>query len=613
MTVLHLAGRYRSAHVSVLIAIFLCVFSPQVFAASNGVVQDDSDAEMRQGSTESPSPPATSNVGSIEDLFRDYSEDLSRLSATYDLIGTADEAKLVDLFDQAIKRKYTQQDRAWKSELISLISSQLAPINLNKAISLYDALTLDDAKYMLYGLMHAWASKDFEGAVEFARKQDTSIHSIALRGIVDANLSLPATTLRELGREFGDVEYVERALTARQMELDLADPDKAWASLINDPTIHREENFDRVKYVANALIDKYGVAEAEKLLDSISGPALRFGLSKSILTKIALTEPDTAFNFALDISDDVFGTLLTTVIDIWANTDPKSALARVRLLERSRVRGRLEQEIVSSWVLSDLEKFTDSFDSIPIELQDTARLSLIKQLAKNSIADAVTLLPDITDLASQEEAAISIVDSWIESDPDALFHWILSSPENERYRSRLLSSFLEKLTRTDANHAFDLALSHPIVEETAIGLEVVVIDNLHISDSDHALDLLSRVRPGETQLVAFESVARGLIHDKRTAEAIELGKRLSEEQQQKFFKNIATSLVTQETPKKILEILPKVPGKEAQSKIAESVLLFGVPFSKAPLSEGDVESFLKYVTPSKLQEVNLILRIKEER
>ena len=122
----------------------------------------------------------------------------------------------------------------------------------------------------------------------------------ALRGIVDASLSLPKETLIDLGTELGDKAYVERALTAHQLELDLADPDKAWANLLNDPTIYREENFFRIKYVANALIDKYGAAEADDLLSAITSPALSFKLRKSILSKIALSEPETAFNFAMD-------------------------------------------------------------------------------------------------------------------------------------------------------------------------------------------------------------------------------------------------------------------------------------------------------------------------
>ena len=112
-------------------------------------------------------------------------------------------------------------------------------------MSLYDAQPIEDAKYMLYGITHAWAIEDFDGAVEFARKQEASIHPIALRGIVDANLSLPEATLKDLGSLFhGDLAYVKRAIRAHKLSVDLADPDEAWTNLINDPTSYtRRELF----------------------------------------------------------------------------------------------------------------------------------------------------------------------------------------------------------------------------------------------------------------------------------------------------------------------------------------------------------------------------------
>ena len=70
--------------------------------------------------------------------------------------------------------KVPEEDASWRPELISMISTQLASKNLTKTVSLYESQSLDDAKYMLYGVMHAWASEDFDRAVKFARKQDNS-------------------------------------------------------------------------------------------------------------------------------------------------------------------------------------------------------------------------------------------------------------------------------------------------------------------------------------------------------------------------------------------------------------------------------------------------------
>lgn len=585
--------------IGVFLVLYLLVLSLQVPSATSSVVQE--------GSPNQSSTPASSKVESIEDLFRNYSDDLSRLSAAYDLIGEADEAKLIDLFDQATKRKYAKENNVWKSELVSLISAQLAPMNLDKTVSLYESQPIDDAKHMLYAIMHSWAGKDFDGAVAFARKQGVSIHSIALRGIVDASLSLSAATLMDLGVELGDVAYVKQALAAHQLEVDLADPDKAWASLIIDRKIHHEESFDRVQILANALIDKYGAAEANGLLGSITSPILSYRLRKSILSKIALSDPETAFNFALDTPNDIFGTMLITVVDIWTNIDPQNALSRVLLLEPSKVRDRLQERVISTWIRQDPDQFDFSLDSIPIEHRDTARQSIIEHLSKDSIEDALEVLPKITDITKQEEAAHKIVDSWLNSDPDATFQWLVSGLEIEGYRSRLLGSFLEQLADIDADRAFDLALSQPI-RESELGLEASVIEELKFSDTDLALRLLTRVRLGVTQLKSFESVSTGLVFDQRTSEAVELGKELPEGDQVSYYNNLAISIPTQESPNKILEILPNVPVKEAQSKIAEHALMrHSFAEDQEMFSEEEVATLLQYVVPADLRRVELLL------
>lgn len=608
MTDIRWTGSFRYTGVLVLAVILLCVLSPQEIAASNGVVQDSSDAELESGTNSDSQPSPTLTEASIQDLFRDYTDDLSRLSAAYDLIGAADEAKLIDLFDQSIKRKYTQEYRSWKSELISLISTQLAAINLDKAVSLYDAQPLDDAKYMLYGITHAWASKDFDGAVEFVRNQDASMQWVALRGIVDASLSLPDATLLDLGTEFGDLAYVERAIRDHKLKIDLIDPDATWISLINDPTSHLQENFFRIENVANALIEKYGVAEADNLLSSINSPTLNFKLRKSILTKVALNEPETAFDYALETPNDVFGSMLATVVNTWASIDPERALTRVRLLEPSTVRDRLQHIVISSWTRRDPTKFLDSLESVPTDLRETARMNLIGQLSKYSIEDALAVFADMSEAATEEKAALTIVAAWIDKNPDATFQWIVSNSKTEAYRNRLLESFFEKLTDQDADKAIELALSQPISDEKDIGLEAMVIDELKFSDTDRALGLLNRVRQGATQIAAFESVATGLIYERRTDEAIELGKTLSEQAQISYYDSMTFTIANKEPLEKILEILPNIPVEEAQSDLAENVLMFrSFRRDKEPLSSEDKDTLLGYVAPSELQRLKFLM------
>ena len=590
----------------VFFVLFLLIVSLSASGALQHIDADSSDVRSETETTDQQPTVDPVKAESINDLFRNFSNDLGRLRAAYDLIGDADETKLIELFDQVIHRKYAQKEESSKSELISLISTRLAGMNLDKTVSLYESHPAEVAKHMLYSVIHAWAIKDFDEAVKFAREQDESIRSVALRGIVDASPSVSSSTLMQLGEELGDVAYVERALANRQLEMDLADPDQAWSNLIDDPTISLSENFYRVKLVANALIEKHGATEINDLLRSIASPTLNFELRKSILSNVALSDPETAFSIALETPYDVFGSILTAVINTWATTDPPSALARVRALEPSIVRERLQHKIVVSWVQIDSEQFTESLDDIPVELHDTARLSLVGQLSKNSIDDALEVLLDIQDVKTQEEAAITIVDVWMDSNPEEAFEWALSSAESDPYRDQLVNSFLTTLSKKDADKAFDLALSQPITEERGVGLEFVVLNAIAHTKTELAFSLLNRVRPGNTLLAAFETVSTGLIYDSRTDEALVLGKQLSKEDQESFFNSIAFDIVTQEPPKRVVELIATLPVREARTTMAEHALRFH-SFSDKPLySEDEIEKLMQHVTSDYAQRFRLM-------
>ena len=581
----------------VFVILFLTIVSLSAVGALKHIDADQSDTRSEAEQSDQKTTHIPLKAESINDLFRNFSNDLSRLRAAYDLIGEADEVELIDLFDQTTRRKYTHEEESSKFELISLISTRLAGMNLDKAVSLYESQPTEVANHMLFGVMHAWASKDYDEAVKFARKQDTSIQSVALRGIVDASPSVSASTLMQLGAELGDVSYVERALANRQLEMDLADPDQAWANLIHDPTITLSENFYRVKLVANALIDKHGAIEIDDLLDSIASPKLKFGLRKSILSNVALRDPETAFNIALETPNDMFGTMVTAVINTWATTDPQSALARVHALEPSIVRDRLQHSVVTSWVRLSPKQFADSLDDIPVELRDTARLSLVGKLSEDSIEDALTVLADIQDVKTQEEAATTIVDVWMVSNPTEAFEWVLSNAESDQYRVQLVSSFLEKLSKTDADKAFDLALSQPINEEQGVGLELVVIDAIARTETELAVSLLDRVRPGDTKLAAYESVSTGLIYDSRTDEALALGKQLAEKDQENFYKSLAIHIVTQEPPKRVVDLISTLSVKEARSTMAEYVLSFhSYSDDKDLYTDDEIKTLLRHAT-----------------
>ncbi len=220
-----------------------------------------------------------------------------------------------------------------------------------------------------------------------------------------------------------------------------------------------------------------------------------------------------------------------------------------------------------------------------------------------------TAIKTILDTVSDTAAVLKIAESWMKSDIEATFHWLASSVEIEVYRILLLRSFLEKMTVKDADRAFDLALSLPIREDEDVGLEAIVIEQLINFDTDRALLLLSRVRPGNTQLATYASVAGILVSRHKTDKAIELGKQLPETLQARYYDNIAVSIATGVSPTKILEVLPHIPTKKGRSKVAEFVLLFhSAADEENKLSDEYVEAMLEHVVPANLERVRFLLQ-----
>ncbi|MYF03410.1 MAG: hypothetical protein F4227_10740, partial [Gammaproteobacteria bacterium] len=91
----------------VFFTLFLLIVSLSAIGALKHIDTDSPDVRSETETTDQQPTPNPVKTESINDLFRNFSNDLGRLRAAYDLIGDADEAKLIELFDQVIHRKYS--------------------------------------------------------------------------------------------------------------------------------------------------------------------------------------------------------------------------------------------------------------------------------------------------------------------------------------------------------------------------------------------------------------------------------------------------------------------------------------------------------------------------
>lgn len=137
-----------------------------------------------------------------------------------------------------------------------------------------------------------------------------------------------------------------------------------------------------------------------------------------------------------------------------------------------------------------------------------------------------------------------------------------------------------------------------------MGLEASVISSLAYTNIDKALELLPDVREGKTQTTAYMGIGSGLAMNGRVAEAIELGKTLSEEDQLSYYTSVGTMSLTggllggltgkEAQESDVFETIDSIPHKGAQSQVAMQAIVMDKLNSS--YSEEELERLQNYVS-----------------
>ena len=426
--------------------------------------------------------------------------------------------------------------------------SRLIHVNEDVASSLFLALDSDQQHSLSYSIAREWASIDLDRAVEFVTGLMDGVHYSATRGILDLNQTLPIDELRSLANRLGGTNYVQHLVDQNLFKDEAENPAEAWATLSADPDLLTDENWSRIDNIVSAWIKEDGVVVLDTVTEAIEDRNLKERINRRGLDTLVEHHPEEAFDIALQLEfvgntpfwEPPNNAFKNFVLNAWVRESPMDALNRVLTIGLDSRRNSYIVDVFRSWARSDIQGMVESIPQFPSEIQDSARVSGIFHLSRESIDEALSLFDDIEGDAKKSLAAMSIATSWAEKHPAGALRWAQTKLNTESIRTQVTSTMLMFLAGQDPQEAFDVALRLPINKD-GVGLEASGIATLAYTNVDEALEILHKVRRGASQKTAYMIVGRVLAMQGRISEAIELGNELPEEDQVNYYTTVGTT------------------------------------------------------------------------
>ena len=513
---------------------------------------------------------------------------------------------LSDMNEKQVADLLTQSEDVLKDadryNLQFAMVQRLAHLNPSRALSL--VLEMDSGYNLgnfVTSIFGDWAHSNLDEAVSRAGRLKPHFKRTALSAIVQERTDLSDNTIRAIARDLDNEQIATSAIAQRKIEEAIDDPEAVWNELAidlqDDP-----DNSRTISRIATAWIEKSGLSVLDQVYHSLTNTQTRDDVIRRVLTEVAQTDPEGAFNFALTIENDPYNSIVSSMASIWASTDPRSALAAANGIAKASVRKTVAQMVILAWARDEPRKVLEGLGNLPADLQESASSAALSTLSRESPIDAANLVAAMEPGSVKTSSASSVVSTWASRNHKAALEWILSEPGVEEIRSELLSSIMHTLVRVDPDLAMSTALAQPIVEKNSrfgmfgpagVGMELNVISSLTFSDVDKAIELLPQVREGSTKLMSYQMVASSLLMNDEIDKAFNMVQQVPESDREKIYQAISTSWAASD-PKGMLKSMDRFLSKEGRSRAA--VLLISTNQYSKILSEEQIEEAKNYLT-----------------
>ncbi|MXW54606.1 MAG: hypothetical protein F4X44_01980 [Gammaproteobacteria bacterium] len=459
------------------------------------------------------------------------------------------------------------EESPWRRTTQDSTLRRLTAINPRKALNLASSYPREERKWMVESVFSEWSLVDLSGAATTGLKLDGVDRDLALRSILLTRTDLPKNRRIAIGRQFAREELARRIVLEESSQILTDNPGEAWRSAMES---ERDliPVFDLLVGIAEKWVESDGISVLGPLLDSLEDRLGADVLAEQVISTVAQDDPSGTFAQVLAIPNQ--REALSRLIGNWAKSDGIAALDSVTSVEDYETRRDLIFVVMRRWAEQDAESLFESRNLFPPEvLLEVLNLSIGK-IARRDSQKAMEL---VENLRSEGVITWTVENSLVEAsasiDPGLTLDWLetRTSAENP-YRPVMLRTTIAELARRDPTLAMEAALNQPI-DDLRGPIEVAVIEIVSKSDIDRAIELLEQVRD-EGVRDSFQHVGRALVAERRPLEALELGKKMHEEQRDVYYGRIL-QIWAYSNPEQLLNGLQDLPTDHVRSLAALSL------------------------------------------
>ena len=531
-----------------------------------------------------PSLPILRKLENLEEIKSPFDREL----VLQILLVNSDETQVASL----LSRSMSLPSKDIRYDAQSAIVRRLAQLNPSRALShVLEMGSQHSPDRLMVTVFEEWAYSDLSETVAQAQALNETRRDSALRTILRERTDLPDETRRSIAAEVGNDQIAFEVLLEERVERAMANPEEAWEKLaldLQDDPVHRSI----LAQVALSWIEKDGMGVMERVSTSLSNLQTKRGVVFGILQEFASSNPSEAFRYAVAMENDPFNTAKERVVDVWARSDPRSALAAVSDVEKKALRRTLEKTIADLWADKEPRKFLKAIETLPGHVLESATRTAISKIAENSPKEAANLVSEMESGVTRQFSASDLAGDWLSQDPEATLDWILNDPAIQDLRHFLLDDTLYRIALEDPKLAMDTALAEPFAEDE-MGLEASVITAIAFSDVETAVELVPQVRKGPTAVGAFREVTAALIRNGDLEEAVELVNQIPDPKRPDFYMGLVQAWARHD-PSGLLKSMNRLPSEEVKSKAARR--LVEVNRLRGNLTDEQVEQARKFLT-----------------
>ncbi|MXW54337.1 MAG: hypothetical protein F4Z66_10265 [Gammaproteobacteria bacterium] len=556
-------------------------------------IENVGTTDVQDGTSNESSPIGAPNetLGSIHDIV-DIKSPFERGLALRNVLARSNERRVIDLLAESLELPNHSNSLELQSDIIH----RLAQINPSRALS--QAIEIDKREPRYSGklvkvVFQEWARSDLEEAVANARLLSESVRGSATEAILLERMDLSEDQALSIARDLENERVATSLFTQMEVEEAVENPDELWSDLVSK--LQGDiQNWTSISRVANAWVEKRGLSVLDQIFQSLTNSQIEVHVTRDVLRAAVQIDPKGALEYALNLEEDLYNIARWGVIEAWATSDPKAALAALSEIEEESLRTELEGTAIRAWAsYSDPYELLDSVSTLPSHLQGSATTNALYSISWRSPREAAQLIEKLESGPTKTKAASDLVDNWSRGDSKAALDWILNEPSNKDMQSLLLVRVIGRLAAVDPERAWTVAIGQPI-PDGEVGMELRVITSLVQENIDRALEFLPQVREGQTRLGAYRNVARALVQDKDVDRALNLLPSVSVKEKSAVFETIAATWA-RSNAEELLNSMDRFDTRELKSKAAMALVLSNRYWNPA-LSDKQIEEAKSFLT-----------------